>query len=150
LRPTGRALQSVRHYAAAIKLSQQPDKDDYVGRAAAHAMAADMAAARKDLSVVIDGPGDGQRFAMDQVEVARHLVGRAFMHVALSDGELAIADVISATEIGGQQQILRLQLLLKRNGLQVSIDGKISEALRSDLRKCFGAIACRADLATDL
>jgi hypothetical protein len=55
-----------------------------------------------------------------------------------------------AIGFGGRNQILRLQLSLKRNGIPVQINGQVTSTLTDGVRMCFGGDACRTGLATAL
>ena len=131
----------------------------YLGRAAAFLKLGNASAALSDTSVLIDGRDASplidsrstvERMFLSDAELSQTLIRRAWLHYELKRDELAASDILRAVELGGRRQILKLQLLLKRNGMTVTIDGEKSEQLSDRVKDCFAETACREGLSTPL
>ena len=104
----------------------------------------------RDASPLIDSRSTVERMFLSDAELSQTLIRRAWLHYELKRDELAASDILRAVELGGRRQILKLQLLLKRNGMTVTIDGEKSEQLSDRVKDCFAETACREGLSTPL
>lgn len=123
------------------------DLMSYVARAAVHHRLGDSKAALEDLNSLIFGPKDGMPFAIGSEQMAGFLVQRALVLADLARLSEAADDMNRAVGLSGKQNILRLQVYLRRNGLAgVPIDGAPSDALKGAIERCFREAGCRNGL----
>jgi Tfp pilus assembly protein PilF len=145
----GNPETAIRYFDLSIGRHKN-DQDSIIGRARAYSMLGNARAALDNFSSAIEGPAPGYTFIMSDQDLARLLIGRAFVYFELKQNNFAAADVLRAVGLGGRPQILRMQLFLKRNGMTVRIDGKKTGELTESIRRCFGEDACRGGIATAL
>ena len=123
------------------------DLMSYVARAAVHHRLGDSNAALEDLNSVVFGPKGGMPFAIGSEQMAGFLMQRALVLADLARLSEAADDMSRAVGLGGKQNILRLQVYLRRNGLAgVPIDGAPSDALKGAIERCFREADCRRGL----
>ncbi len=115
-----------------------------ITRAALHRRLGNFDAAIKDLSFVIDGPGDGMKIApMMPDQQGGVLLQRGMVYFKLGRTAEAMRDVEASLALHGVQRILKTQLFLRQHGYtKVKIDGKMTDTMRDSIIACFGAEKC--------
>ena len=99
-------------------------------RAAVHYALADHVAALEDLNTLIYGPKDGMPFVTGGPQLAGFLIQRAIVLHHLKRGDEAIDDMARAVDLGGKQNVLRVQIFLRRNGFpELPLDGILIRAI---------------------
>ena len=138
----GKPRSAVADLSAAIKL--EPNQFMLLAaRANAYAMAGLGELALHDYNVVLTMDGGTPLYAMFDNDRAKLLAQRANVYVGLRRFDEATRDMVTAISLGGIPNILRTQVLLRRNGFSdVPLDGHDSPALRQAITACFGLNAC--------
>lgn len=118
----------------------------YEMRAIAYARSGKAETGLNDLTVMLDGFKDGTTFVMGPEKRAELLSRRSFIFLDLKQHKRAVADALEAVSIGGKPRILKLQVFLKKRGFDLKIDGKVTKAMRTAIRDCFGIDKCVAQI----
>lgn len=122
-------------------------RDDYLWRSKANRSLGHLQASADDLTTLIEGPRPGAKFLLTNNDRGQVLMERAMIRAALGQTDTAADDMVKAAEAGGKQHVLRIQLLLKREGMAVNIDGKPSDELKRAIRTCIADAGCRNRLS---
>ncbi|NOU04618.1 MAG: hypothetical protein HOO99_00380 [Hyphomicrobiaceae bacterium] len=113
-------------------------------RATAYRQLGNFELAVKDMSYIIDGPGNGQKFVPLPPHMQSGLVmQRGMAYFKLGRTADAMRDIETSVTHKGTQHILKLQITLRQHGYSaVKIDGKLSDQVRDALQACFAAAEC--------
>ena len=119
----------------------------YMMRAGAHQILGNSEAALEDLTSLLYGPKGGAPFAIGGEHLANTFMQRAFVLSDLDRHDEAAKDVSRAASLGTKQNVLRLQVYLRRSGyLAVPVNGLTSVELEAAIQGCFRDADCRRGL----
>ncbi len=115
------------------------------GRATALHLLGRLRDALADFDRLLNQDKSRPMYAMNVQDRAVLLLKRSMVHRALFDHQSAARDMLSALKIGGRQNVLRVQIFLRRNGHpKISLSGSVSPDLEDAVARCF-----RSDLCAD-
>lgn len=136
---------------AEVLLKGRPDVSALEVRAMAYAELDRNAEAVADLTAILGEPGTPSQASPQFPHFNQLLVQRATLLVRLGRTVEASRDLDTIVAVGGKPALLRLQVLLRRNGFaDLPLDGQRSAAFDSALQACVASQTCGRGLIRSL
>ncbi len=146
LNSTGQFEQAVEDFDVILQ-AKPHHQIAMTGRATALFFAGHKHAALGDLNTLLNTDRTKLVYSFSGPDRAALLLKRALILRDLGKDEPAAEDIVRSLRIGGRQNILRVQVFLRRRGfMDVKINGRVSLPLKKAVRKCFATEACISEL----